>query len=54
MERFSAQLSQETSDERLGGYYTSCYEACLPRRFGDVVSTDVVHNKAVFSKIVLK
>lgn len=54
LERFSIQLAQEGAEDLLASYYGRCYDACIPRLFWDVESSDVTHNTAVFKKVVAK
>lgn len=54
LERFALQASTESIAPELEGYYTHCYEACIPKLFWDVERSDVSHNKAVFDKVVAK
>lgn len=55
VEQFASQLAEDdkTPDEAVN-YYVGCYEACVPKKFWDVSSEKISHNKAVFNKIVLK
>lgn len=54
LERFGVQLISESDDPLEVSYYTSCYEACIPKLFWDVERAHVSHNKAVFDRVVAK
>jgi DNA replication protein DnaC len=49
---FDQQTMQYSEDE--ARYYTSCFEACIPRTFWNVSSDDVHHNEGSFDEIVMK
>ena len=54
LERFALQASTEAIEPELEAYYTTCYEACIPKLFWDIERSDVSHNKGAFDKVVAK
>ena len=54
LERFALQASTETIEPELESYYTTCYEACIPKLFWDIERSHVSHNKGTFDKVVAK
>ncbi len=54
VEAFREALIEKLGDEEDGrvGYLTACFEACIPKIFWEVASSDVTHNREVFDSIV--
>lgn len=49
----SQMLEQYPSDAARAGYYTACYEACVPRLFWDVSADQIKYNTAAFRQVVM-
>lgn len=50
----SAMVEKYGDDTARVEYYASCYEACIPKAFWNVQSTDIKHNRQAFDQRVLK